>query len=162
MDNERIELAKLFLNHAEDLDTAILELSPSAKHLLILCAEVLQENFGVCEKELVEKSDPVKEIVDLLLKGEELELSDDMIDKVIDYVEENLENFYIRVVNNKVSLNPQVKHKAVTRKDTIGVPECKDTCTCDHDVDKHPKCTKEDLEVCNVALEELLTKLFGK
>ena len=43
-------------------------------------------------------------IIDKLKAGEELELSDEQIDEVLDYLEENEESYSIKIINNKVTL----------------------------------------------------------
>ena len=49
---------------------------------------------------------PEKEasVIDRLKAGEELELSDEQIDEVLDYLEENEESYSIKIMNNKVTL----------------------------------------------------------
>lgn len=43
-------------------------------------------------------------VIDRLKAGEELELSDEQIDEVLDYLEENEDSYSIKIINNKVTL----------------------------------------------------------
>ena len=43
-------------------------------------------------------------IIDKLMAGEELELSDEEIDEVLDYLEDHEDSYSIKIINNKVTL----------------------------------------------------------
>ena len=43
-------------------------------------------------------------IIDKLKAGEELELSDEEIDEVLDYLEDHEDSYSIKIINNKVTL----------------------------------------------------------
>ncbi len=121
METEKLELIKLIINDEDPR-----KLSNSVKQLLLSYAELIKTD----ELSQVKISDDkLKEsIIPQLLLGKELELDDATIEKVIDYIEKNFDDFYVRVNNNHISLDSQIK--------------CKKTdCT-------KPECVKQEPKVC--------------
>ena len=60
----------------------------------------------ICENLVMDdpKQNAQSTTIDRLKSGEELELSDEEIDEVLDYLEDHEDSYSIKIINNKVTL----------------------------------------------------------